>query len=91
VLLVFASGEYGQQPYPRKSLVAFERLFNVAGGADDTVDISVTLGGLARFDQQGNEVLYPGRYSMLIDVPTQTTWDFELTGEAVVLDEWPQQ
>jgi xylan 1,4-beta-xylosidase len=71
--------------------VAFDRLFHITEDASTNAAVNVTLGGLARFDEQGNEVLYPGRYSMLIDVPTQTMWEFELTGEAVVLDEWPQQ
>lgn len=35
-------------------------------------------------------MLYPGKYEMILDVPTQDTITFELTGKAAMLEEWPQ-
>jgi hypothetical protein len=35
--------------------------------------------------------LYPGSYRVEVDVPAQDAWEFELTGNEVVLDRWPQK
>ena len=50
----------------------------------------MTLGNVARTDVMGNLVLYPGTYTLLIDVPTADSVTFELTGSAVTLDQFPQ-
>ena len=91
VALAFVSGDYGLEPRPLKSLVAYQRLFNVTGGASQTVEMTVDLSGLARRAENGDEILYPGNYRILIDVPTQAEWAFELAGDEYVLDRWPQQ
>lgn len=91
VVLTFVSGNFGPEPQPLKSLVAYQRLFNITGGSSLIAALNVTLGALARRNENGDEILYPGQYRMLIDVPTQATWDFQLTGEQYVLDRWPQQ
>ncbi|KAK6369727.1 hypothetical protein LTS17_009177 [Exophiala oligosperma] len=88
--LAFISGEYGPTPRPLKSLVAYQRLFGIEPGSSQTANLNITLGSLSRFDENGNQILYPGSYSLLVDVPTQTTWDFELTGSEYMMDEWPQ-
>lgn len=90
VTLMFISGEYGPQPYPLKQLVAYERLFNVTGGASQTANLPLTLGSLKRHDEQGNAIVYPGEYSLLVDVPTQATFNFTLTGQQTTIDQWPQ-
>jgi xylan 1,4-beta-xylosidase len=90
VALAFVAGEYGPEPRPRKSLVAYQRLKGVEGGVSQTAALNITLGALARYDESGNEVLYPGSYRIQIDVPVLATWEFELTGAEVVLDLWPQ-
>jgi len=89
VVLLFLAGEFGPQPYPIKQLVAYERLFGIRGGETKTVELEPTLGSLARYDESGNQVLYPGGYSLLVDVPTQVTLNFTLTGSESVLDAWP--
>jgi xylan 1,4-beta-xylosidase len=91
VVLLFLAGEFGPQPYPIKQLVAYKRLFGIRGGETKVAKLELTLGSLARYDGSGNEVLYPGRYSLLVDVPTQTTSDFTLTGSESVLDVWPRR
>lgn len=90
VTLVFTSGSYGPAPYPNKQLVAYQRLFGVQPGQSQTATLNLTLGSLARYDESGNAVLYPGDYSLLIDQPTQTTLNFTLTGAQTMIDEWPQ-
>ncbi|KAH6648906.1 beta-glucosidase [Truncatella angustata] len=90
VTLGFVAGEHGPVPYPIKQLVAYERLFGVAPGSAATASLNLTLGSLGRHDEAGNLVLYPGSYSLLVDVPTQATWNFTLSGDETVLEEWPQ-
>ena len=90
VALGFIAGDYGPAPHPRKQLVAYERLFNISAGATATAKLNLTLGSLGRHDEMGNLVLYPGRYSFFVDVPTAAAWNFTLTGDQAVLDHWPQ-
>ncbi|KAL2148598.1 hypothetical protein VTH82DRAFT_2152 [Thermothelomyces myriococcoides] len=90
VALVFASGEYGPEPYPIKTLVSYARARAVEGrGGDATLSLDWTVGNLARHDENGNTVLYPGTYTLTLDEPTQASVQFTLEGEPVVLDEWP--
>ncbi|KAI3342453.1 glycoside hydrolase superfamily [Ustulina deusta] len=90
VLLVFLAGGHGPTPYPIKELVAYHRLHDVAAGDRQSVRLDLTLGNLARVDDNGNTVLYPGTYDILLDVPTQASTSFRLSGEETVLDLWPQ-
>ncbi|KAL1887759.1 hypothetical protein Sste5346_009997 [Sporothrix stenoceras] len=90
VALAFLSGNYGPAPFPLKTLAAYRRIRNIAPGKTATTSLSLSLSNLARTDAQGNLVLYPGEYTLLLDEPTQSTLNFVLTGDAVVLDEFPQ-
>lgn len=90
VVLGFLAGEHGPEPYPIKRLVSYRRLHDITADEDQTANLTLTLGSLGRRDEGGNSVLYPGKYSLLVDVPTQATWNFTLEGEPFVLDEWPQ-
>lgn len=90
VALAFVSGQYGPAPYPIKQLVGYQRLYNVTAGSTRTASYGLSLGNLARVDQKGNSILYPGTYSLLLDVPTQSTLNFTLTGSQMVLDHFPQ-
>ncbi|KAK6219161.1 hypothetical protein LQW54_002410 [Pestalotiopsis sp. IQ-011] len=90
VVLGFLAGAFGPEPRPLKQLAAYERLFGVAPGETAEAALNLTLGSLGRHDEVGNLVLYPGAYSLLVDVPTGATWNFTLTGDDVVLEEWPQ-
>ncbi|EXJ61609.1 hypothetical protein A1O7_02037 [Cladophialophora yegresii CBS 114405] len=91
ITLGFISGQNGPKPYPIKELVAYQRLFNITGRASQTATLNLTLGSIARRDVNGNQILYPGDYGLLIDVPTQATWNFTLSGSPVTLDQWPQR
>lgn len=91
VALAFVAGDFGPLPRPRKSLVAYERLFGLDPSAAQVAQLNVTLGSLARHDEDGNQILYPGSYRFEVDVPAQDTWEFELTGSEVMLDRWPQK
>jgi beta-D-xylosidase 4 len=90
VVVVFYNAATGPPPYPLKSLVAYERLHDIAPDAVGTADLRLTLGALARREENGDLVLYPGKYELLLDVPTQATLVFHLTGTETVLENWPQ-
>lgn len=91
VTLGFITGAHGPEPYPIKTLVAYERLFNISAGESQTAQLNLTLGSLSRYDEMGNQKLYPGDHALQIDtVGVLAVWNFTLTGEESMLDEWPQ-
>lgn len=92
VILAFVkTSNAGPEPYPNKSLVSYSRVYGVAGGSSEMASLTVTLGSLARADENGDLVLYPGDYKLILDVPEQLTFEFELAGNEAVLEEWPQE
>jgi beta-D-xylosidase 4 len=93
VALVFAAGEFGPQPYPIKTLVGYKRLRGIKPGETAAARIEITLGDLARVNERGDRVLYPGSYRLQLDVPEARVVSevgFEVGGEEVVLDRFPQ-
>ncbi|KAK3305651.1 glycoside hydrolase superfamily [Chaetomium strumarium] len=102
VALAFLRGEFGPRPYPLKTLVAYSRVRDVKpmmmkGKEDDhemgmaVAKLEWTLGDLARRNESGDLVLYPGRYEIVVDEPEQDSVAFEVVGEEVVLDVWPRE
>lgn len=90
VALAFLRGEYGPTPYPIKTLAAYTRIKSIETDQIRAATLLMTLGNLARTDINGNTVLYPGSYTVLLDVPAQDEVSVTLTGSELVLDEWPQ-
>jgi beta-D-xylosidase 4 len=90
VALGFLAGEYGPAPYPIKTLATYKRLFDVQPGQTQTTQLEWKLESLARVDQNGNRVLYPGTYTLQLDQPMIANVTFTLTGEETVLEKWPQ-
>lgn len=89
VALAFIKSTNGPKPYPLKTLAAYSRLHNIAPGATAKGSLEWTVGNVARQDEKGNTVIYPGSYQILLDEPVQATVNFTLTGTEVVLDKWP--
>ncbi|KAF8854303.1 glycoside hydrolase [Acephala macrosclerotiorum] len=89
VALGFLSGSFGPTPYPSKSLVAYTRIHDISPNSSSDGSLKLTLGSLARTDENGDLVLYPGSYSLKVDVDGKAMWNFTLVGEQVVLDSWP--
>lgn len=88
--LLFLSGKHGPTPYPISRLAGFTRLSNIAINSAQTASIPVTLGSLARVDDQGRRVLYPGTYKLSVDTtPALTSLSFTLSGPEIVLEDWP--
>lgn len=90
VALVFVAGEFGPEPYPVKTLVGYKRLREIQPGGTSAAVVDIKLGDLARVDERGNRVLYPGRYKLMLDVPSVSEFEFEIVGEEIVLDKFPQ-
>ncbi|CZT04243.1 related to xylan 1,4-beta-xylosidase [Rhynchosporium agropyri] len=90
VTLVFVTSEAGPKPHPLKTLASYGRLRDIAPKKTATIKLQWTLGSLARHDEQGNTVLYPGNYTLLLDEPTQAVTHLTLTGHEAILDKWPQ-
>ncbi|EOA88301.1 glycoside hydrolase family 3 protein [Exserohilum turcica Et28A] len=90
VALAFIKGDVGPAPYPLKTLVSYTRLKDISSGQTKMASLPLTLGTLARVDEQGNTVVYPGEYTLLLDEPTQAEVKLTITGEQTVLDKWPQ-
>jgi beta-D-xylosidase 4 len=92
VTLSFLAGNFSPTPQPKKLLVSYQRLFSIASSSAATATLNLTLGSLARVDEQGNKVLYPGNYSLLIDNQPLASYNFTLTGSqtGAVLEHWPQ-
>lgn len=90
VALAFIRSKTGPKPYPLKTLAAYTRIRNIAPAQTADVQLKWTLSNVARHDENGNTVLYPGEYEVLLDEPTQASLSFTLTGEEAVLDKWPK-
>lgn len=90
VALGFLAGDHGPAPRPLKRLVAYTRLPGIKAGASRDATLPLTLGSLGRHNERGDLVVYPGEYRMLVDVPTKAEWKFQLKGDELVLDKWPQ-
>jgi beta-D-xylosidase 4 len=90
VALAFVKSEAGPKPYPLKTLATYTRARDVAAGQTVTKELTWNLGNLARHDADGNTVLYPGTYTVVLDEPEQKdTFTITLTGCKAVLDKWP--
>ena len=90
VALLFLTGEHGLEPYPIKRLVGYARVKAIAAEQSQSTSLNVTIGSLARMDEMGNQVLYPGDYAFELDVDARAVYNFTLTGSQGMLDEWPQ-
>lgn len=91
VALFFLSGTFGPAPHPKKSLVAYTRLHDITGGANATAEVSLNLASLARGNWNGDLILYPGDYKVVVDIDGKDEWSFTLTGEEALLDSWPEK
>lgn len=90
VVLAFLRGEFGPKPYPKKSLVGFVRLHDVpAGGGTANATLEISVGSVARSNEKGDLVLFPGTYSVVLDIDDQDAWNFTITGDTKILDSWP--
>lgn len=81
----------GPAPYPNKWLVGFDRLPTLTPESSQTLAIPVPIDSLARIDEKGNRVLYPGRYELALNNERDAVVAVELKGEKRVLMFWPNE
>ncbi|KAF9255300.1 glycoside hydrolase family 3 protein [Marasmius fiardii PR-910] len=89
VALLFARTSAGPSPAPMKELVAYARVKSIPPRGSRTAELKVTLGAIARTDEEGNLTLYPGSYEVLLDTDGVIMKTFVLKGSEERLLTWP--
>ncbi|KAF7297762.1 Glycoside hydrolase family 3 protein [Mycena kentingensis (nom. inval.)] len=89
VVLLFLQTTAGPAPFPESQLVGYTRAKTVPGGATARATVKVTLGSVARTDESGASWLFPGEYTLLLDVPGAVTQKFTLTGTRAKVNDIP--
>lgn len=87
--LAFVKGEVGPEPYPLKTLATYGRVRGLEAGQTGNMTLDWTLGNIARRDETGSAVLFPGTYTVMLDEPVRAEMNLTLTGEPEILDDWP--
>ncbi|KAL0064893.1 hypothetical protein AAF712_008146 [Marasmius tenuissimus] len=90
VALLFSRTTAGPSPAPLKELVSYTRVKALAAGQSATAELKVTLGTIARTDEEGNRVLYPGSYELQLDADGAITRTITLSGSEETLIAWPK-
>ncbi|KAK7037454.1 hypothetical protein VNI00_010946 [Paramarasmius palmivorus] len=90
VALLFVQTKAGPQPTSQKELVAYTRVKDVQPGQSTSAELTVTLGAIARTDENGDRVLYPGEYELLADWDGKAKKKIRLRGKEERLVVWPQ-
>ncbi|KAM0245260.1 hypothetical protein ACHAP5_005489 [Fusarium lateritium] len=90
VSLVFIKSDVSPKLYPLKTLAAYARSLDIAPSVTKEVSLQWTLDSIARREKNGDLVLYPGTYTLLLDEPVQAKLKVTLTGKKATLDKWPE-
>ncbi|KAK3670638.1 hypothetical protein LTR78_009473 [Recurvomyces mirabilis] len=90
-LVFLKTANAGPAPYPNKWLASYARLHGLASGAAEELHFTLNLNALARANSDGDLVIYPGDYEMLIDYDSRLTFNFTLTGQATTIDSLVKQ
>src|SRR5258708_1958702 len=91
VALLFMHTTAGPSPAPLKTLVSYGRAKNIAPNETEILVLNVTLGSMARVEEDGDSVLYPGRYDLWVDVGSgMAKRTFMLAGTKTRIIAWPQ-
>lgn len=88
--LIFANTTAGPAPYPNKWVVGFDRLGGLESGDSQTLTVPVSIESVARTDEKGNRVLYPGSYELALNNERSVVVSFELKGDKAVILSWPE-
>ncbi|KAH8705307.1 hypothetical protein BGW36DRAFT_413301 [Talaromyces proteolyticus] len=91
-LLFLSTSNAGPAPYPIKTLVGYTRAGSIRPGETRHIAIQVQVGSVARTDTLGNLVLYPGSYSLHVDIGevASSKLNFTIKGEPLIIDKFPQ-
>ena len=89
-LLFLSSSNAGPVPRPNKTLVSYARLHDIPGSDEQKLNLTLTLGSLARADENGDLTIFPGDYTVTLDIDEKIMFEFSLTGERGVIDTLPR-
>ena len=89
--MLFASTTSGPEPRPNKWLVGITRDGPLPAGGSCTVSFTVSLGALARVNEAGDLVVFPGDYELALNNERSVVHKLTLTGNAVAVAKWPLQ
>ncbi|RMZ28305.1 hypothetical protein D0859_07608 [Hortaea werneckii] len=89
--MLFANTTSGPAPRPNKWLVGIDREATIPPGGSCTVSIEVPLGVLARANEAGDLIVYPGEYELALNNERSVVYSLTLTGNAVPIAMWPLQ
>jgi beta-D-xylosidase 4 len=89
-MLFLSSKSAGPAPRPIKRLVSYARLHEVPVRGSQALDLPLTLGSLARANEEGDFVIYPGKYKLALDVDESISFTFELKGKPEVVEALPR-
>lgn len=88
-LLFISTKDAGPAPYPNKDLVAYARAHDITVRATKSVTLPLTLASIARVDTDGNKYIYPGTYTLAVDIDSKIATTFTLTGTAELIEALP--
>ncbi|KAJ8514475.1 hypothetical protein ONZ45_g7995 [Pleurotus djamor] len=92
VALLFASINAGPEPRPKKRLVSYTRAQSIHPRTSVIVDLPVTVGSLGRADENGDTLIFPGKYTFVVDVGLRRLEDaFHVVGNLVRIDGLPHR
>ena len=80
--------------FPTKKLIAYTRLHSLAAGSKTTTTLNLTMASLASYDAQGDAVVMPGMYDLVVDVPEKDRVGVEIVGAGdggTVVEMWPRR
>jgi beta-D-xylosidase 4 len=89
--MAFVNTTAGPSPYPNKWLVGFDRLGSIKPHGSQTMSIPISLDNVARTDEFGNRIVYPGRYELALNNERSAVMSFTLTGNATTIATWPKE
>ncbi|KAH8821295.1 glycoside hydrolase superfamily [Xylogone sp. PMI_703] len=88
-LLFISTTDGGPAPYPIKDLVAYARAHDITVRATKSVTLPLTLASIARVDTDGNKYIFPGTYTLAVDIDAKITTQFTLTGDKELIEALP--
>ncbi|ETS85643.1 hypothetical protein PFICI_03668 [Pestalotiopsis fici W106-1] len=89
-LAFLSSTDAGSEPYPLRSLAAYGRLSSIQVGETTTISLTIPISSIARSDVNGHQVIYPGNYTLSVDIDGKIPVSFALTGDAATIDMVPE-
>lgn len=89
VALVFLRSKAGPTPRPLQTLVGYTRIKNIKPGEKKTATVVIQLERFLRVDEQGSQILHPGKYELFVDVDSKASVDFEWKGRPLMIEEFP--